>query len=477
MQASEPQYSWYWAIIVSLLLIAFAYSAYRLTESPPTWFDEGIYIQVAQSLAERGTQAIQIAPGEYEGTGHVTGGYPFLAPVALSIKIFGPSLFAARLPMVLFILLYITAAWTLLYKLFGPREAFWGTLLLAVFPLLYGNGKNVLGEVPGMFYTLSALYCLWQIEAHGYIGRKWYILAGLFVGLAVATKPIFFLLPLAIGVVFLLRIRTIPLHWKEIGLATLAMAMPLLLWIYLQFGAESVATIFSHYLNPYAETDLLALVLQNFFRFFGEATPLFAAGLFGIWMLALAVRLYRKASPSNAELVAFVFSLFILLAYLRTAGWYRYFFEAMVLSLIFLPPALRTLASSIRQPWLAPAVLSILAAFMFYQLNFSSWVADHYASTQTAEFEQYFGSHDLQNVLVFNAPEVVPFLKTEEYYQYFDIEPTGALAYGKENLERLMQGVPSKVLVSPSEFMKHLNFFVRYKQSDMVGGLLLLSRQ
>jgi 4-amino-4-deoxy-L-arabinose transferase-like glycosyltransferase len=470
------QYRWYWAGIVGIFLITISYSSYRLTESPPTWFDEGIYIQVAQSLAEQGGQAIQTAPGVYVGTGHVTGGYPFLAPVALSLKLFGQSLFAARLPMVVFIVLCVAAAWALLYRLFGWRDALWGTLLLATFPLLYGNGKNVLGEVPGMFYTLLALYFLWQIEAHQFRGAKWYVLAGLCIGLAAATKPIFFLLPAAVGVIFLLRIRTIPLYWKGIGLAVLATLAPLALWTYLQFGGgDSSASILFHYANPYAETSLFHTPGQNVVRFFTEATPLYAAGLFGVWMLSLVMRWYRKVSIPNAELVAFVFSLLILLAYLRTAGWYRYFFEAMLLALIFLPHSLRSIASKVS--WLIPVLVGGLALMQLYQLNFSSWVADHYQSTQTQELESYFGSHTLEGVLIFNAPEAVPFLRTDQYYQYFDIEPTGALAYGKENLTLLVQGVPSMVLLSPAEYEKQKKLFERYTKSDAVGGYFLLTRR
>jgi hypothetical protein len=73
-------------LILCLLGVVIFYASYRLIESPPTWFDEGVYIQVAQSLVNQGNQKIQIEPGVFEGAGHVTGGYPFLLPVGLSLK-------------------------------------------------------------------------------------------------------------------------------------------------------------------------------------------------------------------------------------------------------------------------------------------------------------------------------------------------------------------------------------------------------
>lgn len=476
----------YTAALCVLFVLLLSYSFYKLSESPPTWFDEGIFIQVAQSLSLRGTQAIQTAPGVFLGTGHVTGGYPFLVPVALSLKLFGDTTWAARVPMAIFIVLCVVVAFLLMYKLSQPRDALLSLALLSTFPLLFGNGKNVLGEVPGMFYTLLALYFLWQIEWHAYRGATWYMLAGLSLGLAAATKPVFFLLPIATGLVFLMRVRSIPLRWKEIGLATLACCAPLVLWAYMQFGGGDVASsILFHYVNPYAESSLMHTALQNAWRFFTEATPLYCGGLIFIWLLAVVVRLYRKATISNAELVAFTFALLIMLAYLRTAGWYRYFFEAMLLALIFLPHSLRVIAERLegyaprlRLARFLPVPLLLFAAIQLYQLNFSSWVADHYNSTQSQVLENYFVSYTPQgSVFVYNAPEIVPFLRTEDYYQYFDIEPTGALAYGKENLSLLAQKMPVEVIITPSMYEEHAELFQRYKQHDTVGSYLILERR
>ncbi|MDO8548202.1 MAG: glycosyltransferase family 39 protein [bacterium] len=485
MRLFNFKFYWYWIAVFGLLVLVALYSSYKLTESPPTWFDEGIYIQAAHSLAERGTEGIQVAPGVFDSAGHITGGYPFLAPIALSLSVFGNSLLAARAPMVLFIVLCALAAFLTIYKLYGPRDALLSLLLFATFPLLYGNGKNVLGEVPGVFYTLLALYFLWRVESGQFKETRFYAWAGLFIGLSAATKPIFFLLPIAVGLVFLFCIRSRPWHWRGVALGALACAAPLALWAYLQFGGtDAAASIFQHYANPYAETSLVPIVLQNFVRFFTEATPLYCAALMGIWVLALGMRAYRKEKIILAELIAFVFSILILLAYLRTAGWYRYFFEAMALALIFAPSSLRTLTHEMQRYWprmrvtaLVPAVLILLGAVQLYQLNFSSWVADHYQSTQTAMLENYFSTFSTStSVLVYNAPELVPFLQTKNYYQYVDIDPTQSLSYGTENLALLKEGVPTRVLVTAGDYQKHPELFGRYPQSTDFGGYLVLQK-
>lgn len=485
-QLFNLKFSWYWSAVCILFLLVAGYSSYKLTESPPTWFDEGLYVQVAQSLTLH-SQSLQTAPGVLVSTEHITGGYPFLAPIALSLSVFGNSLLAARAPMVLFIVLCALAAFLVIYKLHGPRNVLYSLLLLATFPLLYGNGKNVLGEVPGMFYALFALYFLWQIERTQFKETRFYVWAGFFLGLAAATKPIFFLLPLSVGVVVAagVLLGRIPFRIKELTLATLAFIAPLFLWAYLQFGGgDAAASILQHYANPYAETSLAHTVLQNFVRFFKEATPLYCGALTALWALATGIRIYRKEKIFLAEWVALMFSLLILLAYLRTAGWYRYFFEAMVLALIFAPQNLRVIAREaevllprMRVIALVPVVLILLGSMQFYQLNFSSWVADHYGSTQTAMLEQYFsGFSTSTSVLVYNAPELVPFLLTKNYYQYVDIDPAGSLAYGTENLALLAKGVPERVLVTLGDYQKHPDLFEQYRHSVAFGGYLVLQK-
>ncbi|MDO8548114.1 MAG: glycosyltransferase family 39 protein [bacterium] len=480
------RFSWYWLTVCGLFVLVIGYSSYKLTESPPTWFDEGLYIQAAQSLAERGVESIQVAPGVFENAGHITGGYPFLAPIALSLSLFGNSLPAARAPMVLFIVLCALAVFLVIYKLHGPRDALYSLLLFATFPLLYGNGKNVLGEVPGIFYTLLALYFLWCLERSQFRKMRFYIYAGMFIGLAAATKPVFFLLPLTAGLVFLFFIRSRPWNLRGIGVGGLSCVAPLALWVYLQFGGGDVAvSIFQHYANPYAESSLVSTVFQNFLRFFKEATPLYCGALMALWALATGIRVYRKEKVFLAEWAALAFSVLILLAYLRTAGWYRYFFEAMVLALIFAPYSLRVITREIEHRWqnlrlgiVVPVLLILLAALQFYQLNFSSWVAEHYGSTQTAMLEDYFSSFNVDvGVLVYNAPEIVPFLQTKNYYQYVDIEPTGSLAYGKENISLLTKGVPVNVVVTASNYQQHKDLFEHYRKSGAIGGYLMLATQ
>ena len=51
-------------IPVALLLITLFFSLFKLTESPPIWYDEGIILQPAINSVRTGKMGMQIAPGE-----------------------------------------------------------------------------------------------------------------------------------------------------------------------------------------------------------------------------------------------------------------------------------------------------------------------------------------------------------------------------------------------------------------------------
>ena len=77
----------------------------HLTETPPLWYDEGMYTENALTIAAHGRSAIQTAPGEFASAWSVSGGFPFLYPIALSYLLADPSVLSGRLVMVFFMLL------------------------------------------------------------------------------------------------------------------------------------------------------------------------------------------------------------------------------------------------------------------------------------------------------------------------------------------------------------------------------------
>ena len=191
-------------LFIAALFVFVTFAAtYRLTESPATWYDEGYLVQASKNLALYGQQQLQVAPGEFVSTASVSSGFTIFAPVALSFRLFGIGLLQARLVMVLYILAFCAAAYALIRSLFGQRSALWSLVALVGFAELYGNGKVVLGEVPGLFFLMLTLYFLHRLEKSAYTDMRLYLLSGLAAGLCIVTKPIFILFLPAAALVYL----------------------------------------------------------------------------------------------------------------------------------------------------------------------------------------------------------------------------------------------------------------------------------
>ena len=109
-----------------------------------------------------------------------------LLPVSVSYCIFGIGVTQGRAVMVLFIIALASAVFFLVRLLYGTATAGWSVLLLATFPMLYGNGKSVLGEVPGLFYLAAALLALLKLERSGWKQTHRYVLVGILAGTGVA---------------------------------------------------------------------------------------------------------------------------------------------------------------------------------------------------------------------------------------------------------------------------------------------------
>ena len=94
---------------------------------------------------------MQLAPEKITPISHLTVGYPLIYPLALLFKIFGISILKARVLMVFFIMSLVLISYLAIKKRYGLNQSLLSIALLVTFPPLYGNGKSVLGEVPGLF--------------------------------------------------------------------------------------------------------------------------------------------------------------------------------------------------------------------------------------------------------------------------------------------------------------------------------------
>jgi dolichol-phosphate mannosyltransferase len=439
-------------LAVTLFLFAAFAATYKITESPSVWYDEGIYMQLASNIAHQGVSGLRVSPSEVIKVPQLTVGYPLTGPLALVFKIWGDGVLQARLLMVLFILLFVASSYALVRRISGSMMALWALALLVSFAPLYGNGKSVLGEVPGLLFTILALLFL-EYAKTAYAPKLWVILAGLSAGLAAATKPYFLIVPVAVVIALALRRKDHQLAWKDILVGIVAFVVPLGVWAFLQFGGAAATDTLSRYANPYQYGDIWMVVAKNIKGMFLGIGPLYLLAMTAAWIIALWLRRKHGERIGTAETAAFLFVIISIAAYLRTSGEYRYIFPAQAVALLFFGSSLARLAAGIpwqraalvARAWLVPAIIVLLTAFGIYQIEFDSWIADSYDATKTAGWEQHFASLATSTpVFFYDTPEVAIFDRGTDYYQY--LQPGPGLLVGRESLSALASGTPAEVI-------------------------------
>ncbi len=415
---------WVEAVLTAVLVFL---STWNLGMSPATWFDEGINVGIAKSLVEQGVYSFEVAPHTFvqERPFLITTNYPVLLPVALSLKLFGMNFTAARLPMVLYLWAFALVAYLFARRLYGREAARWSVLLIITFLPFYGNGKAVLGEVPGLFFVLTALLLL-PAPYH----PKKLLLSGLFIGLAMATKPFFLLIPLALFLGEVISQRHSGVLLKRLIWIFVGGLVPVLLWLWSilpDFSLHSMTATLHFYANSYASSDLAVLIAQNLWRFVSESTPLH----FLILFCAFASLLWQKRRTGEqvlkSEMVLGLFILLTLLFYLKTPGWYRYFFPAHLVLFLFFPAAL---FRSVNRR----SALVLLSLFCIIQsaLLVSTYDDPLYYSREAEEMAERIMKSTAagESVLFINKPSVALLLKDRAVFQYLEINPV--LHFGEQ---------------------------------------------
>lgn len=479
-----------------LLFLTFFLSIYKLADSPPTWFDEGFIIQSAINLYDTGKMGIQIAPDEFVRDSHFfSTGYTVAYPVGVAFKIFGQGLFVARAIIVSYLMLFVLFFYLLAKEIWGAGTAFFSSLLLSSFAPLYGNGRNVLGEIPGMFFLILFLFFLLKFEKSGFKSNFYAAFSGLTFGFCVFTKSLFLVLIPSVFLTFIILQRNILLKFKQNLLFILFFFFPVVLFFKTQVSkSDSIFKILSIYSNPYAVHDIYSLVIKNITRFFTETTPIYFLILFIIFTASIIIKIREKKKLSITELISFVFIILVFSAYFRTAGWYRYLFTANVLLLFFLPSAVHIIFDFLKVSLfknlkfkllvfykIIPQVFLFALIFIqFYQLLFNSWVSTHYGSERTKDLNGYFNKRDnSKSIFVYRSPEIVPFLHNKNYYQYLRI--TDDLIIGESELNKINLAVPDEIIINGDEMEKaneKINgIFLNYKEKDRVNKYLILERK
>jgi hypothetical protein len=336
------------SLLVALLFLL-AGTAY-LENVPPAWWDEGWTLTVARNWAESGHYG-RLSLGENSPHG-LQAAMPVTMSVALAFKYFGVGLFQARFV----IFLYSVAALALLFYLacrFYSRRVAIGALLVLL--MMSGNrymhplfmARQVLGEVPALFFLLAGYVCLLWAEERS---RIFLLGSILFWSLALVTKAQ--VLPfwaLSLSAPFVIAIFMC--QWTNAITFALAFFCSALLGYFSQW-------VISELLIPTPSsvsglTQAVAFVIDPFRRFITVLTTL-QIGLPTLLGLVWAFRNLRSNKVFESHTSAVRFAYFVLAGSwfawwgLASTGWARYLSPSAFLASIFVSAMLHDWTNGFR---------------------------------------------------------------------------------------------------------------------------------
>jgi hypothetical protein len=298
-------------------LLVYLFAFHNLTRFPAPWFDEGSHLHVPKTLVKYGVYA-DISSEGFRYYGPTIGvGPTVMLPIAAMFRVFGIGLLQARIVMALYLVAAVWAFFLLVEHLAGRWIAVLATILMlssrSVLFLEYG--RQLLGEVPGFFFLVAALYLWfskWNESRHGRLA-----LIGLLFGLAVVTKYqyLLFLAPTLVlaWLANALYYRTSPhRHFLIPGIIAAAV-----------FGLWQLFTL--QYLGPATAQENLALL---------RASAQAAAFHFNLTQLAAnAGELTSRAAYLGTLIPALLYGMFLSLARTRESQKWNVIFLLVALNL------------------------------------------------------------------------------------------------------------------------------------------------
>ncbi len=372
---------------------------------PASWSDEGLFIIVAKMTAAGRGYVVPLLNYDWAYPYFLGVGPTLILPSALSIKLFGLSIAAARLPMTLWLIgaSGLTYWWTRITL--GRRRALWATGLLVTFSAFVNTGKPVLGEVPGFTFVLLFLLSMGNQS-------KQPVLSGLLLGLAIVTKITYGILLPALGVAWIVAL--IRKRWPEAGRLTV-------------IGMLAFGTFLAWHLVEALHTPESGLLeeIQNFIFGGGGNETLFfirhrlhllltlpylayglllVLGLTGLWTSR------KRLGPSLTIMLSMAIGLFTLY-FLNGMGWYRLLLPGHLLLLPFVPAGAEKLTGKRIGALLLTAIILAQAWWQFDHRGSST-------STGGQVVADYIQKHFADQPLLIEPTEVFARLPVNEYWLF-----------------------------------------------------------
>jgi 4-amino-4-deoxy-L-arabinose transferase-like glycosyltransferase len=341
------------------LLIIYFFVFHNLTRFPAPWFDEGSHLHVPKTLVNYGVYA-DISREGFRYYGPTIGvGPTVMLPIAAMFKLFGVGLLQARIVVTLYLLAAVYIFYRLVEHLSGKWVA-WIAMALILSSrsvLLLEYGRQLLGEVPGLFFLLFAMYLWFSNWDENDWKRQ--SLIGLLFGLAMITKYqyLLFLAPTLI-LSWLLDIFYYKTSTHRNFLVPSIIAAG-------SFGVWQLLTL--QYLGPSTAMENLALLrasaegaafnfnLVQFAANFGELTSraAYLGALFPALVYGFFISLPRTRDGQKWSVIFLLIVLNLVWYVVASIGWIRYAFLGLTLSGIFIARLFSEVTDGFKFDWSA----------------------------------------------------------------------------------------------------------------------------
>jgi len=331
----------FFVLLVPLLLI-------RLPEAPFSWYDEGLNLNAAQTLADEGVYGLTTGDGIRYADPAIQTGPPLIALISVITKLFGDSLFAVRLSIVIIGIIALASLYALAYRLYGRFAALLAVVFIVVLPPLDTTStfimltRQFLGEVPAVLCISLGFHILLTAENRW---QRWGVV-GLCWGIAIILKSqVLVVLSVSVGLWTVYRL----LSRKEDGLYWLLLAASMVIL----YGCD---TLWRTQMAGAAVESNLAILREGIrihilpFRIYRNLRDDGVLLRLGISMLALGglwaarhrvPRIPIIASPTTAKFRAENFMSFFVILWMIwysaiSIGWTRYAFVGLIFTLVIL---------------------------------------------------------------------------------------------------------------------------------------------
>ena len=341
------------------LLAVYFFVFHNLTRFPAPWFDEGSHLHVPKTLVTYGVYA-DISSEGFRYYGPTIGvGPTVMLLIAAMFKLFGVGLLQARIVMALYLLAAIYLFYRLVEHLAGNRVS-WIALALILSSrsvLFLEYGRQLLGEIPGFFFILIALY-LWFSKWNGNDWKR-LSLIGLLFGLAMITKYqyLLFLAPTLILSWFLDIFYYKTSTHRNFLVPGIIAAGSFGIWqlLTLQYLGPSTAMENLALLRASAEGAAFNFNLNQLAANFGELTSraVYLGALIPAVLYGFFISLPRDRDGQKWSVVFLLTALNLAWYVVASIGWIRYAFLGLTFSGVFIARLFSDITNGFKFDWSA----------------------------------------------------------------------------------------------------------------------------